>query len=70
LNGNLVDIPSIQVKPGDKIELKDQSTHWTFFCQKGRAKSFREGRISKLQVVVYNGIGYEKWGYTRAPLFG
>ena len=25
LNGNLVDIPSIQVKPGDKIELKDQS---------------------------------------------
>ncbi len=25
MNGNLVDIPSIQVKPGDKIELKDQS---------------------------------------------
>ena len=25
LNGSLVDIPSIQVKPGDKIELKDSS---------------------------------------------
>ena len=25
LNGSLVDIPSIQVKPGDRIELKDQS---------------------------------------------
>ena len=25
LNGSLVDIPSIQVKPGDKIELKDNS---------------------------------------------
>ena len=26
LNGKLVDIPSIQVKPGDKIELKNQSS--------------------------------------------
>ena len=26
LNGKLIDIPSIQIKPGDKIELKDQSS--------------------------------------------
>ena len=25
-NGKLIDIPSIQIKPGDKIELKDQSS--------------------------------------------